>query len=55
MVGRGRRRGRKRAIGTRAPLKSATGPNNIWVLDFVTGVRETGRLFRVFNEVCLEC
>jgi putative transposase len=44
-----RRRGRKRAIGTRAPLKSATRPNAIWVLDFVADVLDTGRRFRVFN------
>jgi putative transposase len=39
-----RRRGRKRAIGTRAPLKSATRPNDIWVLDFMADVLETGRV-----------
>ena len=31
-----RRRGRKRAIGTRAPLHRAHRPNQIWVLDFVS-------------------
>jgi transposase InsO family protein len=30
-----RRRGRKRALGTRAPLQSARRPNEVWVLDFV--------------------
>src|SRR5262245_1051609 len=44
-----RRRGRKRALGTRAPLKSARRPNEIWVLDFVADVLESGRRFRVFN------
>ena len=44
-----RRRGRKRAIGTRAPLHQAHRPNQIWVLDFVSDVLETGRRFRVFN------
>lgn len=44
-----RRRGRKRAIGTRAPLHSAPRPNEIWVLDFVSDMLETGRRFRVFN------
>ena len=44
-----RRRGRKRAIGTRAPLHRAHRPNQIWVLDFVSDVLETGRRFRVFN------
>jgi len=44
-----RRRGRKRALGTRAPLKQAHRPNEIWVLDFVSDVLATGRRFRVFN------
>lgn len=44
-----RRRGRKRALGTRAPLQKASRPNQIWVLDFVSDVLQTGRRFRVFN------
>jgi len=44
-----RRRGRKRALGTRAPLQKASRPNQIWVLDFVSDMLETGRRFRVFN------
>lgn len=44
-----RRGGRKRAIGTRAPLEKAARPNAIWVLDFVSDVLESGRKFRVFN------
>jgi putative transposase len=44
-----RRRGRKRAIGTRAPLQQASRPNQIWVLDFVSDVLQSGRRFRVFN------
>ena len=44
-----RRGGRKRAIGTRAPLAKAAGPNAIWVLDFVSDTLESGRRFRVFN------
>ena len=44
-----RRGGRKRAIGTRAPLEKALRPNAIWVLDFVSDTLETGRRFRVFN------
>ena len=44
-----RRGGRKRAIGTRAPLEKAARPNAIWVLDFVSDMLETGRRFRVFN------
>jgi putative transposase len=44
-----RRGGRKRAIGTRAPLEKAARPNAIWVLDFVSDTLESGRKFRVFN------
>lgn len=44
-----RRGGRKRAVGTRAPLEKATCPNAIWVLDFVSDTLECGRRFRVFN------
>jgi putative transposase len=44
-----RRGGRKRAIGTRAPLQKAARPNAIWVLDFVSDTFATGRRFRVFN------
>ena len=44
-----RRGGRKRAIGTRAPLERTLHPNAIWVLDFVSDTLETGRQFRVFN------
>jgi putative transposase len=43
-----RRRGRKRALGTRAPLKIAARPNDIWVLDFMSDVLDSGRRFRVF-------
>jgi putative transposase len=43
-----RRRGRKRALGSRAPLKGAHHPNEVWVLDFMSDVLETGRRFRVF-------
>jgi putative transposase len=44
-----RRAGRKRAIGTRAPLEKAAHPNAIWVLDFVSDALDSGRKFRVFN------
>ena len=44
-----RRAGRKRAIGTRAPLAKAARPNAIWVLDFVSDTLDSGRRFRVFN------
>jgi putative transposase len=44
-----RRGGRKRAIGTRAPLKQAARTTALWGLAFVAGTLETGRRFRVFN------
>jgi len=44
-----RRRGRKRAIGTRAPLRKAVRPNESWVLDFVSDALESGRRFRIFD------
>jgi putative transposase len=44
-----RRRGRKRALGTRAPLRQAIRPNQIWVLDFMSDALQSGRRFRVFN------
>jgi len=44
-----RRRARKRAIGTRAPLRKAMHPHEIWVLDFVSDTLDSGRRFRVFN------
>jgi putative transposase len=43
-----RRRGRKRASGTRAPMKAAERPNDIWMLDFMSDVLDSGRRFRVF-------
>ena len=39
--------GRKRALGTRAPLVQAAGPNRRWSLDFVSDVLSDGRRFRV--------
>ena len=42
-----RRGGRKRALGTRAPLVQAAGPNRRWSLDFVSDVLSDGRRFRV--------
>ena len=44
-----RRRGRKRAVGTPAPLRRACRPNQIWVLDFVSDVLASGRRFRVLG------
>jgi putative transposase len=42
-----RRGGRKRAIGTRAPMMLPTGPNQRWSLDFVSDQLADGRRFRV--------
>lgn len=42
-----RRRGRKRATGTRAPMTTPQGPNQRWSLDFVADVLGWGRRFRV--------
>lgn len=42
-----RRRGRKRATGTRAPLALAQGPNQRWSLDFVSDALSWGRRIRI--------
>ena len=42
-----RRRGRKRATGTRAPLVLPQGPNQRWSLDFVADALAWGRRFRI--------
>jgi putative transposase len=42
-----RRRGRKRATGTRAPIALPQGPNQRWSLDFVSDALSWGRKFRV--------
>lgn len=46
-----RRRGRKRATGTRAPMAIPQGPNQRWSLDFVSDVLSWGRRFRVLAVV----
>ena len=43
-----RRRGRKRAQGTRAPMPLPAGPNQRWSLDFLSDVFGAGRRFRIF-------
>jgi len=54
-----RRGGRKRALGTRAPMALPQGPNQRWSLDFVSDVLVDGRRFRVlvivddFTRECL--
>ena len=54
-----RRGGRKRALGTRAPMAMPQGPNQRWSLDFVADQLVDGRRFRVlvvvddFTRECL--
>ena len=44
-----RRKGRKRAIGTRLPLPQVDQPNQIWSLDFVSDALSCGRRIRVLG------
>ncbi len=46
-----RRGGRKRALGTRAPLALPQGPNQRWSLDFVSDSLTDGRRFRILAVV----
>ena len=46
-----RRRGRKRATGTRAPMAIPQGPNQRWSLDFVADTLSWGRRFWVLAVV----
>ncbi|WP_245412857.1 IS3 family transposase [Oceaniradius stylonematis] len=54
-----RRGGRKRALGTRAPMAIPQGPNQRWSLDFMSDALSCGRRFRVlcviddFSRECL--
>lgn len=54
-----RRGGRKRALGTRAPMTVPQGPNQRWSLDFVADTLDSGRRFRIlvvvddFTRECL--
>ena len=53
-----KRRGRKKATGTRAPLLTVAVPNARWSVDFVHDQFAHGRRFRVFNvidDVTKEC
>lgn len=53
-----RRRGRKRATGTRAPIDAPERPNERWSLDFLSDVFEPGRRFRilaVIDDCTREC
>ena len=42
-----RRGGRKRGLGTRAPMTMPQGPNQRWSLDFVSDAFACGRRFRI--------
>ena len=46
-----RRGGRKRALGTRAPLIIPQGPNQRWSLDFLSDAFVDGRRFRILAVV----
>lgn len=54
-----KRGGRKRALGTRAPMALPQGPNQRWSLDFVSDALVHGRRFRIlavvddFSRECL--
>ncbi len=53
-----RRGGRKRALGTRAPMTLPQGPNQRWSLDFVSDTLTDGRRFRiliVLDDFTREC
>ena len=53
-----RRGGRKRALGTRAPMTLPQGPNQRWSLDFVSDAMACGRRFRllcVVDDFTREC
>lgn len=46
-----RRKGRKRALGTRQPLPVADCINQVWSLDFVSDALSDGRRFRILTVV----
>jgi putative transposase len=50
-----RRRGRKRALGSRTPMPAPTLPTQLWVLDFVADQLVSGRRFRILAiyDVCI--
>ena len=49
-----KRRGRKRASGTRTPMPVPIRPNQLWALDFVSDQLDSGRRFRILAiyDVC---
>ncbi len=50
-----RRGGRKRAIGTRAPMAVPQGPNQRWSVDFLHDVLADGRRFAAVDDFTREC
>ncbi len=44
-----RRKGRKKAVGTRAPLPRADSINQVWSLDFMSDALTDGRRFRILG------
>src|ERR1044071_10110255 len=46
-----RRGGRKRALGTRAPMAIPQAPNQRWSLDFLSDAFSDGRRFRILAMV----
>ena len=53
-----RRKGRKRAMGTRSPLPKPDRINQVWSLDFLSDALSDGRRFRVLgvmDQCCREC
>jgi putative transposase len=53
-----KRGGRKRALGTRTPMRGATLPNDRWSLDFVSDQFISGRRFRIlaiYDDCTREC
>jgi putative transposase len=46
-----KRGGRKRALGTRAPMAIPQNPNQRWSLDFVSDSLACGRRFRMLNVI----
>lgn len=50
-----RRRGRKRATETRAPILTSTIPNARWSVDFIHDQLVTGRRLRILNVVIRHC
>ena len=56
-----KRGGRKRALGTRAPMDTPSRPNQRWSLDFVSDSLNHGRRFRIltviddYSRECLAC